>query len=689
MMLYVPALWMAAGICLFAGAHFTLTGLPRREDRVYLVFGLLCLVLAAYFVFTSMLYRVDTAAAAGLVVRVQVALASLAYLLAVCFLSLYTGLKHWRPWVFAASVVFGTLAVWECFAPYSMLYSAITPRDAILLPWGENVSDFSTVESPYAWIYYVAENSAYVWSLWRCVALARAGRRDRAWPLALYLTIQVLAVAHGEVVNRTNERTVTYEAFAFLGLVLLMSDALRRELGRRSAALAESLAELRIETERRRAMEADLRHMAYHDQLTGLPNRRLLRGELERLLAARRARGGCGALILFDLDHFKTINDALGHSLGDELLRAVAERIRMERPDGAYLARLGGDEFALLLADLPGERQPAGRVAADAATELTRSLGAPMRIGDHELVVGASAGVAVFDAGQDADGVFRHADMALYRAKSSGRNTVAVFATQMQHAADRRLLLEKGLRQALARRELALQYQPQVDAAGKVVGAESLLRWRHPEYGSIPPQEFIPLAEETGLIHPIGRYVLQDASSRLVAWRRVAGAGRERLSVNISPWQLFAADFVTTVADAVSGETRALTLEITENAFLHDLEDVATKMRHLDEMGAHFSLDDFGSGHTSFASLQRLPLDELKIDRSLVQGLDHGEGGHFLEAMITIAHQLGLRVIAEGVETEEQRRALAAMRCDAFQGYLISKPLDEADFLGWLKRQAA
>ena len=281
--------------------------------------------------------------------------------------------------------------------------------------------------------------------------------------------------------------------------------------------------------------------------------------------------------------------------------------------------------------------------------------------------------------------MLRQVDMALYRAKATGRHTAALFEGSMQAQADRRLLLEKGLRLALERDEFELYYQPQLDMQARFIGAEALLRWRHPEHGLIDPAEFIPIAEETGLIHRIGRYVLHQACLELDAWP--ASQAQARLSINVSPWQLFAQDFVRTLQESVAStraDPRRLTLEITENAFLHDLDDAAGKIRSLEAAGFQFSLDDFGSGYTSLASLKKLPVRELKIDRTFIEGLHTGSHDRFIEVMITIAHHLKLFVVAEGVETEEQRVALAGLGCDAIQGYLISHPLPATAFRRWL-----
>ncbi|MGH8369953.1 MAG: putative bifunctional diguanylate cyclase/phosphodiesterase, partial [Gammaproteobacteria bacterium] len=636
MAIFVPALWMASGVCLFAGIHFTFTGLPRSQDRVYLAFGILSLLLAGYLLLKALLYHPGSLDTVRSVVRWQLTLTCLIYPVALWFLSLYTGLRRWHGWVIGTSVIFGVLLFINLSSPNSVIYTDIVPRASITLPWGETIEDYLGVPSHYAWVYHIAVNFVFLWAIWRCIAMWRAGQRTRALPLVTYLLIQFAVTLQVEYVIYTGSNTVTLDAFTFVALVVLMSDALRREQQKRSDALVTSLADLNAETRRREEVESSLRHMAYHDQLTDLPNRRLLRERLKDALTQAHASGEFGALIQLDLDHFKTINDSLGHNLGDELLRKISERIQATSSGSRCIARLGGDEFAVLVTELDAGRDAAQKHTDRIARDLTSRLTAPFHIGDHELTVGVSAGIAIFPGdADDEDSVLRQADMALYSAKTAGRNTTVLFAGRMQDDVNRRLFLEKGLRQAIDRQELQLHYQPQLDAHGYTIGAEALLRWHHPEYGYINPAEFIPIAEETGLIHTIGKLVLREACNMLRTWSAADGKS-SRLSVNISPWQLFAPDFVRTVTDTVQAtgaDPRRLTLEITENAFLHDLEDAAAKIRMLDTFGIRFSIDDFGSGYSSLASLKKLPLRELKIDQAFIHEMSLEPRDRFIEAM--------------------------------------------------------
>ena len=689
MPLYVPALWIGCGVCLLAGVQFLLIGTSQAKKYVYTAFGCLCVLAAGYLLLTAALYQTHSAAWASTVVRVQIAFACGIYPAAVGFFGLYAELVYWRRWFVLTAAVFGTFFIINLFSPASALYSSISAAAPLLLPWGEQVSHFSGIESSFAPAYYVAVAACFVWSVGCCVALWRRGRRRRMWPLVLYLVIQIVTFEHAQFVYRTGTRSITFEVLAFLALVLIMSDVLRRRLRWQRKALSASLADLRVETNHRQRIEADLRHIAYHDPLTGLPNRLHMQNDLHAALDGQAFDHG--ALVLLNLDHFKTINDALGHAVGDEVLRTTAARLMGAVPTGTQLAHFGGDEFALLLHSVGDSSECATKNAKQIALHVMACIAAPLHLGDHELVVGASAGIAMLpNAAGDVFGVLREVDVALHQAKASGRNTAITFECSMQAHIEQRHSLESDLRLALKRDEFEIYYQPQVDMQGHFVGAEALLRWRHPVRGLVEPTEFIPIAEEAGLIHAIGREVLRRACIERSDWP--ASAGCARLAVNISPWQLFAQDFVSALLETARStkvNPEHITLEITENIHLQDLDDIADKIRALAAHGFQFSMDDFGTGYTTLASLKKLPVRELKIDRVFVEGLQPDSRDGFVDAMIAIAHHLDLVVVAEGVETEAQQTALRAMGCDVTQGYLVSRPLAAAAFHDWMAANLA
>ena len=438
-------------------------------------------------------------------------------------------------------------------------------------------------------------------------------------------------------------------------------------------------------TKQRRAAEL-IAYQASYDPLTDLPNRRLFVDRLDQALARARRHGHMGAVLFFDLDNFKNINDALGHPVGDEILRLVAMRIMTAIRDEDTVARLGGDEFVVLLTELSEDSEEAVTDVQMLAEKIRLQIGEPYSIESHELHVSASIGIALFPYDDESpDVILRQADTAMYRAKESGRDAVRFFLPSMQLAADQRLKTLNELRRALPRSEFRLFFQPQFDVQGNLYSAEALLRWQHPEQGLKMPGDFIALAEESGLIAEIGEWVLHEALSQLRNWQvSLPGAGLNRIAVNVSALQFRQADFVHRVETAL-GETGAapesLTLEMTESILLADFDETIEKIQALKKLGVRFSLDDFGTGYSSLAYLKRLPVDELKIDRSFVRDvLKDANDAALVETIMTMARHIGLEVVAEGVESAEVMRYLIERGCPLFQGYHLGKPCSVEDF---------
>ena len=434
--------------------------------------------------------------------------------------------------------------------------------------------------------------------------------------------------------------------------------------------------------------ETNIRRMAYQDYLTGLANRALLHERLTEQLGRSRLSSRFGAMLLIDLDHFKTINDALSHDVGDEVLRVVAHRLADAVGEHNLLARLGGDEFAALITPDFTNREDAARKARNIAELILQALSIPLTVGERILNVGASIGVVLFpeNEGTELD-ILRQVEIALYHAKRMGRGNIQFFLPSLQAIVETRLRLEEGLRSAIVSEELMLYFQPQVNAAGHVVGAEALLRWNHPERGSVTPTEFIPIAERSGLIHPLGTWVLEHGCERLAAWLNAGAAFSGHLSINVSPWQFAREDFVrqvTRVLETYQLPPERLMLELTESALLYELEESIQKLHALRALGLSVALDDFGTGYSSLAYLKDLPLDVIKIDKAFVQELDGASDHPLVETMIAIGHHMRLGVIAEGVETKLQRDTLVKLGCENFQGYFFAKPLAEPDFMQWL-----
>ena len=435
-----------------------------------------------------------------------------------------------------------------------------------------------------------------------------------------------------------------------------------------------------------KAAEAKIRELADFDVLTGLPNRRLLNDRISQLLAAAERDETPFALLFLDLDHFKRINDSLGHSVGDELLCAVANRLAGAVRKVDTLARLGGDEFILAL---PGIHAAS---AIDVARRLVEECNVPFVVAGHDLTVTPSVGVAMCPQdGKDIETLLRNADAAMYKAKELGRNTFQFYAAEMNTATLERLMLESSLRRAVRNQEFELHYQPLVSlSSGLIIGVEALIRWRHPELGMIMPDRFIQLAEDTGLINPLGDWVLSEACRQAQAWID-AGLPPLIMAVNVAPVQFRQAGFVEAVAGALASsglEPALLELEVTERTVMHDADIHIGTLTALHRMGVELSIDDFGTGYSSLAYLKRFPVSKLKIDRSFVRDLEtDADDQAIASTIVSMGRNLRLTVLAEGVETREQLVLLQGMDCDMAQGYLFSRPLPGDKIIGLLEQQ--
>jgi diguanylate cyclase (GGDEF)-like protein/PAS domain S-box-containing protein len=444
----------------------------------------------------------------------------------------------------------------------------------------------------------------------------------------------------------------------------------------------------------RKHAEDQIEYLAYYDSLTELPNRRLLLNRLEQDLSRAKRYKRYGAMLFLDLDRFKNINDSLGHPIGDLLLKEVAIRLQHELRTEDTVSRLGGDEFVMLLSDLGDDLEQASAIAHHKAEDVRIRLGEKYYIAEHELYITPSIGVAMFpsnNSGEEESGndLLRFADTAMYRAKDDGRDTIRFFLPDMQAAADNRLATEKELRHALERDELQLYFQPQVNRDGKIIGAETLIRWIHPEKGFISPGVFIPIAEATGLILPIGKWVLHTACEHLKNWED-QGLFIKHLAVNVSPRQFRQPHFIQQVQEilrATGATPNCLGLELTEGMVIDNILDTIRKMEGLKKLGIDLSIDDFGTGYSSLAYLQKMPLDILKIDQSFVRDIEQDSNdAAIVETIIAMAKHLNLEVIAEGVETSFELNFLAEKGCEIYQGYYYSRPVPNHEFTAMLKQ---
>ncbi|MDD2809372.1 EAL domain-containing protein [Rhodoferax sp.] len=437
-----------------------------------------------------------------------------------------------------------------------------------------------------------------------------------------------------------------------------------------------------------------IENLAFYDPLTNLPNRALMQDRLKHALASSARRRRDGALLLIDLDNFKTINDSLGHAQGDLLIQQVAKRLRACLRESDTLARVGGDEFVALLEDPCQDGQSVTNQAHAMGDKILVVLRDPYVLNGTTHHSSASIGITLFDGAKqdDVEEPLKQAELAMYQAKTVGRNTLRFFDPQMQASVSARVSLESRMREALAKNQFLLHYQPQVDALGQVTGAEALVRWLDPKRGMVSPGEFIPIAEVTGLILLLGQWVLESACSELARWARDPKMAHMTVAVNVSARQFQESDFVQSVLDALrrnGAKADRLKLELTESMLADNINGVIEKMSILKRSGVSFSLDDFGTGYSSLAYLKRLPLDQLKIDQGFVRDiLVDSNDAAIAKTVIALADSMGLAVIAEGVETQEQREFLAGLGCPAYQGYLFSRPLPLDEFEAFAKNRS-
>ena len=497
-------------------------------------------------------------------------------------------------------------------------------------------------------------------------AILNSGRHDRAFYAAIWEAVAQNGAWRGEIWNRRKNGSVYPE--------WLTITAVKSEDGQ----LTHYVSTL-VDNSQRKADEEAIRQLAFYDGLTRLPNRRLLLDRLQQALSSSARTRNHGAVIFIDLDNFKFVNDTLGHHCGDMLLQEVARRLQNAVRECDTVARLGGDEFVVMLEDLSTIQQEAASHVQAVTQKMLTVLSHPYSLAGNDINNSCSIGMALFcEQETSAEDLMKHADLAMYQAKSAGKNTARFFDPSMQAVVMERVALEKDLRSALHRQELRLYYQAQVRRDGQLLGAEALVRWQHPTRGMVSPVDFIPLAEESGLILPLGLWVLEEVCQQLALWAGQPGRSHLTLAVNVSGRQLRLSDFVPQV-QAVIERTGAppnrLKLELTESLLLEDKEDTIVKMTALKALGVQFSLDDFGTGYSSLAYLKRLPLGQLKIDQSFVQEMvTEPRDAAIVRAIVSLAESLELSVVAEGVETAEQRDCLARNGCHAYQGYLYGRP---------------
>jgi diguanylate cyclase (GGDEF)-like protein/PAS domain S-box-containing protein len=504
------------------------------------------------------------------------------------------------------------------------------------------------------------------------LSLLHSGAQDQSFYAAMWATLRRQGVWQGEIRDRRKDGS---EFIAWLSI-----STIRHAVPERSHHVG-----ILYDITRAKARDAEISRLAFFDSLTHLPNRQLFQDQLEQALVALQRSSLHGALLFVDMDNFKSLNDTQGHAAGDELLIEVGRRLRSCVRQYDSVARLGGDEFVILLVELSGDLDEAASQANAIGRKILAQLEQPYRIRSHPFVCTASVGVSVFGAGETPSNLLKQADLAMYEAKKLGRNSLCFFNPAMQSSINARARVEQALVQALARQEFELHFQPQFDTRFRIFGVEALLRWRHPEQGLLTPAHFLETAEESGLMVPIGNWVIDAACQQLASWTHDPLLSGLTLSANISARQLARPEFVEKIRSALNktgADPHRLVIELTETT-VHDVDDIRLKMLELEALGISFSMDDFGKGYSSLMRLIELPIRELKIDLSFVQGAElRASARVIVETIIGMAHTLKLELIAEGVETPRQMQYLQAAGCRRFQGFLLSPAVPAAMLAG-------
>ncbi|MFZ3322079.1 MAG: EAL domain-containing protein [Usitatibacter sp.] len=685
--LVVPGYFVCTGILFYTAIIAAVMGMYRTRAPLYIAFASICFWSAAFCAATAIYYVSGTAASGIEALRWQFASGALLVFSTFVFIAHYTEAPRMGRWFAVGAAVTIAYLVADLVMPFGLRYSAITSTRWIHLPWGEAIFHVEGKVSAWNVVYRLILIVLIVWAMRRFIVQYRAAREREAIFLAVYILGLFGASIQSALIDWGVLETFNWIGFAFTGFALIMGINLLMSLREQNLEAVRIAQELRIENERRREAEAEIWRRAYRDPLTGLANRMLITEQLG--LMCDGSEHAFSAVLHLNIDHFKVINDGLSHAVGDAVLKEVARLVVDAAGDRALAARVGGDEFVAVLHPLVPDEAAAHAAMERLAVELTSRLAEPLRLDEQVLTVSASMGIATFSAAEKSpQDILSLADMALNEAKRRGRNNVQSFVPRLRENAEARYRMVEGLRRAIEQGELALHYQPQVGRDSTIVGAEALARWHSPQAGEVLPAAFIPLAEETGLIHPLGEWTLRRGCEQLAAWEREGVPFRGHLSINVSPWQLARPNFVSRLRDIVvaSGvDAHRVMLEITESAVLYDVGETVAKLKEIRPLGVRIALDDFGTGYSSLSIIKDLPLDAIKIDQSFVRNLGDGATKHLIRVIVAIGEELGLDVVAEGVETQADLEALQALGCGTVQGYLFCRPLAAAQFAEWIR----
>ncbi|RRJ83925.1 putative bifunctional diguanylate cyclase/phosphodiesterase [Aestuariirhabdus litorea] len=655
--------------------------------ELYRALCFICLCGVGYQVCTLLYHQATTQAQSLLLARWQLSFELIAPIGYAALCATFTRQTSVRPWLSLVCALCITLLLINIASPQTLRFDSPVDLRHFHYPWGEAVYLLEGPPGALTALWLLGVNGIYAYCLWRFLRHWWTEHSLLAALWACYLLLQAIASTIGAMIDDGRVNSVYLAGFAASLMVIGVCVILAYEAVRKAAAAFEREQALTLEMEQRLKAETRIHRIAFEDPLTELPTRSMLREYLKQRLPADQESPRPLLYLQVNLDHFKRINDELGQDVGDHLLQLLARRLRNTVGLSMMVARIAGDEFVLIDEHVKSQSP---EYARQIASKVLSIIHQPLQVNDHSLHLGATIAMLMVPLhARTVHEVMKGASITMSRAKKSGRGRFHLYDPRSGEESRLRQQLEQALRQALLNEQFELHYQPLMDSNRRCIGAEALIRWPSPERGMVAPDRFIPLAEETGMIHAIGDWVLQQALNRLQRWQTELPGFDGYLTINVSPWQFARPDFVTSLHSAIHKSNiphHRLCLEITEGVLLTDREETIDKLNQLRKLGLMIALDDFGTGYSSLAYLRDLPIDVLKIDRSFISDLQLEAPRHLVDAIISIGRHMNIKTVAEGVETEPQWSHLKSMGCDSFQGYLFSPALNAEAFSRWIRQ---
>ena len=670
--------YITSGIAFYIALQFIFFIRQSDHKKLYFYFSLLSIFIAIFQYYTARYYEANSLTDAIYAMKLQIDAVIGYMLLFYFFISEYTEVQPNRFFSITLMITALILLIENALFPSSLRFDYIVSSSTFYLPSGEKITNYFGHIGLFTIIIRIIYLGLVLWSMWRAY-VHYSKNRIESLLLGLFIFFMFISFFVGYAIDTHKINFIYIPGFVYFFLVISMTTSLGFRLFAQKKELESTALQLKKEIFKRKETEDALIFNSKHDELTGLPNRISLLEHLKELINQMNYHKGKIALLLLDLDDFKELNDSLGHELGDKVLQKISKNITQQLKNTTYLARLGGDEFCLVISSLKSVND-----ASSIALELLQLFELPIQIKHHEIYISGSIGISIFpEHGTTPIELLRNADSAMYKAKKH-RNHYEYYTHDMTQNAIERVSLETHLRHALKHEEFVVYYQPQVNGNDEtLIGMEALVRWNHPELGLISPEKFIPLAEITGLIVSLDQWVMKTAMKQVVQWYSL-GLSPGILAINLSVKQLRQPNFISFLKDLVSElnfQMQWLELEITESQIMENAEEANIILNQISELGIQLAIDDFGTGYSSLSYLKRFPLDKLKIDKSFVDGLPNDNDDiNIAKSIIALAQNLKLDVIAEGVETKEQKDFLIQNGCVNIQGYFYGKPVLAEEF---------